>query len=376
MRHPLALIGTVVAGFAMGVAEVMPGFSGGTVALVSGIYERLVAVIRQAVRVGSLTVRGRIDVALRSLAVMDWLFVTALGIGMVTALLTIASPLRDLIEDRPLEVSSVFLGLVLGAAAVAARRLRKPSGWHALLGLIAAGLAFVGLGTSVGTIADPSLFVIMVGGAIAVSAWILPGISGSFLLLVLGLYTPVLDALADRDLVVLGVFIIGCVIGLSGFSTALNWLLTRYHDLVLAVLIGFMAGSARVLWPWPQEGGIGNPELAPPVGDEAFLAAALAFGAFAAVWLLGLVASALDRGRQRLAARRGAAGGRGRVVPGTARGPGSADDVLLEGDVVDIDDAPRWDDSVAPGAPAAGPDVPRAADGRPDDPGPYGFYAR
>ena len=99
---------------------------------------------------------------------------------------------------------------------MAARRLRAPSGWHALLGLTAAGLAFVGLGASVGTIVDPSLLVILIGGAIAVSAWILPGISGSFLLLVVGLYAPVLDALADRDLVVLGVFVVGCAIGLSG----------------------------------------------------------------------------------------------------------------------------------------------------------------
>lgn len=299
MRSPLALIGTAITGALMGAAEVVPGFSGGTVALVAGVYERLIAAIRQVARALSLLIRGRSMPALRALLANDWWFVVALLIGMIAALATVAEPLRTLIDERPVEMSAVFLGLVLGAAAVATRRLRQPRGWHALLGIAAAVAAFIGLGASPGPVDDPSLVVLFAAGAVAVTAWILPGVSGSFLLLVLGLYTPVLDALAGRDVLVLLVFGLGCGLGLAGFSTALNWLLSRFHDIVLAVLIGLMAGSSRVLWPWPEEAGFGSPELGPPVGDTAFLAAALALVAFAAVWLLGVVASGIERFRHR-----------------------------------------------------------------------------
>ncbi len=336
LRHPVALMGTSVAGFAMGVAEVVPGFSGGTVALVAGIYERLVAAIRQATRALSLALRGRFALALRALLVLDWLFVAALLVGMVAALATVASPLRALIDERPVELSAVFLGLVLGAAGLAARRLRAPSGWLGLVVIAAAAGAFIALGAGGGVRPDPSLLAILLGGMIAVSAWILPGVSGSFLLVVLGLYVTVLDALADLDLGVLSVFALGCVLGLAAFSTLLNWLLARYHDLVLAALIGLMLGSARVLWPWPADAGMGSPELAAPVGDTALLAAAFGLVAFAAIWMLGLTASAIESRRLRWVQRRAAARG---TVGGEGRGRSGASDAgpLLEADVLEAD---------------------------------------
>lgn len=315
LRRPLPLVGTALAGFAMGVAEVVPGFSGGTVALVAGIYERLIAAIRQGARTLSLLLRAHVGPALRSLALMDWFFLAALLVGMFAALLTVADPLRTLIDERPFELSAVFLGLVLGAAAVAARRLRDASAWYLLVGLAATALAFYGLGASPGAVTDPSLLVILLAGAVAISAWILPGVSGSFLLLVLGLYPVILDALADRQVGVLLVFAVGCTIGLALFSTALNWLLARFHDLVLSLLIGLMAGSARVLWPWPEDAGFGSPELAAPVGDTAFLAAALSLSAFAVVWLLGLVATGLQQAGRRYVTRRGSTGPQAGFVP-------------------------------------------------------------
>ncbi len=299
MRSPLALGGTGVTGFAMGIAEVIPGFSGGTVALVAGIYERLIAAIRQGARVLSLLVRGRVPDAVVALRAIDWLFLGALLVGMLTAVFTLASALERLIDERPVELSAVFLGLVLGAAIVASRQLRAPAPWHLLVGAVAAVVAFFGLGVSPGTITDPSLVLVLVGGAVAISAWILPGVSGSFLLLVLGLWPAVVGAVADRDLLLLGVFAIGCGVGLAVFSTLLHWLLARAHDVVLAVLLGLMVGSVRILWPWPSDDGIGSPTLGAPEGDTVLLAFALALAAFALVWMFGLAASAVERRRVR-----------------------------------------------------------------------------
>jgi putative membrane protein len=299
MRSPLDLGGTGVTGFAMGIAEVIPGFSGGTVALVAGIYERLIAAIRQGARVLSLLVRGRVPDAVVALRAIDWLFLGALLVGMLTAVFTLASALERLIDERPVELSAVFLGLVLGAAIVASRQLRAPAPWHLLVGAVAAVVAFVGLGVSPGTITDPSLVLVLVGGAVAISAWILPGVSGSFLLLVLGLWPAVVGAVADRDLLLLGVFAIGCGVGLAVFSTLLHWLLARAHDVVLAVLLGLMVGSVRILWPWPADDGIGSPTLGAPEGDTVLLAFALGLAAFALVWMFGLAASAVERRRVR-----------------------------------------------------------------------------
>jgi putative membrane protein len=297
MRHPLALAGTSVAGFAMGVAEVVPGFSGGTVALVAGIYERLVATIRQGARSASLLLRGRPHDALRAFAAIEWPFVGVLLVGMLLAVFTLAGRLERLIEERPVELSAVFLGLVLGAAVVASRQLRAPTPWHVLVGVVAAAVTFVALGVSPGTIDDPALLMILIGGALAVSAWILPGVSGSFLLLVLGLYPAVVGAVADRDLLVVAVFVLGCGVGIAAFSTLLNWLLARAHDVVLAALLGVMVGSVRILWPYPSDEGLGNPALGAPEGDTVFLALALALAAFALVWMFGLAASAVERRR-------------------------------------------------------------------------------
>jgi putative membrane protein len=299
LRDPLSLAGTGVTGFAMGIAEVIPGFSGGTVALVAGIYERLIAAIRQGARVLSLLLRGRVGDAVTALKAIDWLFLGVLLAGMLTAVFTLAGALEALIVERPVELSAVFLGLVLGAAVVASRQLRDPTPWHVLLGVVAAAVAFVGLGVSPGTITDPSLGLVLVGGAVAISAWILPGVSGSFLLLVLGLWPTIVGAIADRDLLLLGVFAIGCGIGLAVFSTLLHWLLARAHDAVLAVLLGLMVGSVRILWPWPSADGIGSPTLGAPEADTALLATALGLAAFALVWMFGLAASAVERRRSR-----------------------------------------------------------------------------
>lgn len=304
LRSPAAIGGAGLVGFAMGMVEVVPGFSGATVALLGGVYERLVSTIRQGARVLSLLLRGRALDAWRAFLAIDWAFAFALGIGLLAALITMAPFLGRLIEDHPVEMQAVFFGMVLGAAVVAAGRLRSAVPWHLLVGVAAAALTFVGLGFNEGTIADPSLVMIFLAAMVAVCAWILPGVSGAFVLLVLGVYPAVLAAITDRDLVVLGVVAVGCVVGLALFSTMLSWALLRAYNLVLSILVGVMVGSARVLWPWPAADGVGSPTLGAPDGGSAFLAIALALGAFAAVWMFGLVTTAVERRFARRKAQR------------------------------------------------------------------------
>ncbi len=305
MRRPAALLGTFITGGVMGAAEVVPGFSGGTVAFVAGIYERLIAAIRQGARALSLLVRGRPKDALRALLAIDYLFVGVLLVGMMGVLFTVVGPLRTLLEERPVEMSAVFIGLVLGAAVVSSRRFRTPRAWYLLVVIAAAAVTAYGLGYRPGVFEDPNPFLFVIGGAVAATAWILPGVSGSFLLLLMGLYPAVVDAAADRAIGLLLLLAIGIVLGLAGFSTLLNWLMTRAHDLVLVVLVGVMVGSVRVLWPWPSEAGVGgSAELGAPESTQALLALALGLVAFALVYMGGLVAAAVERYQRRRALAR------------------------------------------------------------------------
>ena len=288
-NSPLSLLRVAAVGLAMGAADVVPGFSGGTVALVGGIYERLIANVRQGAHVLSLVLQRRFDPARRALQGIEWPFVAALLAGILVAVFSLASMLSRLIEEQPVAMSSVFLGLVVAATAVATRELYRFSSPAGLLIVITAVVTFVGLGASPGTLEDPAIWMYFVAGAIAICAMILPGISGSFLLLLFGMYVPVIGAVESRSLLVLLVFAIGCVAGLAAFSTLLDWLLTRAHDLVLAVLLGLMLGSVRILWPWPMEEGFADARLGAPTGSDWLLALSLSTGSFAVLWMLSLL---------------------------------------------------------------------------------------
>ena len=276
-------IRTLLTGAAMGTADLVPGFSGGTVALVGGIYARLIANIRAAAHVVSVVLRLRLRVLPDALRALDWAFLLTLLAGIVGAAFLLASTLRGLLAAQPVVMSAVFLGLVLGAALAARHQLRAPATAR-IWGVVAAsaGVTALALGARPDTLGDPSLVLIAATAAIAVCAMILPGVSGSFLLLVLGTYEPVIAAVADRDLVVIAVAVVGAAAGLLSFSTLLNWLLRRAHDVVLAALIGLMIGSARVLWPWPSATGVGDPAIAVP-GGQVLAATAATAVAFVAV---------------------------------------------------------------------------------------------
>jgi putative membrane protein len=258
---------TLLTGAAMGTADLVPGFSGGTVALVAGIYPRLIANVRAAAHVVSLALRLRLRALPDALRSLDWTFLVLLLGGIVGTAFLLASTLRGLLEARPVVMSAVFLGLVLGAAFVARHQFLAPPTARTLVVVLASALVTaVALGARPDGALTPSRAVIAATAAVAVCAMILPGISGSFLLLLLGTYQPIITAVADRDLVTIAIAVVGAAAGLLAFSTLLDWLLRRAHDVVLAALIGLMVGSARVLWPWPSATGVGDPTLGAPEG--------------------------------------------------------------------------------------------------------------
>ncbi len=249
----------------MGAADVVPGVSGGTIALIVGIYEPLVGTVHTAASALGHLLRFDVSEATAALRRIDWWFIGPLFVGLIAAVLTLARLIEVVLEDYPIGTSAFFFGLVAGSIPLAWGYVRRPAGMHFLLAAMAAAGTFVLLGFRGDAVSDPSLAVVFGSGAIAICAMILPGISGSLILLMLGMYDRVIEALNGRELGVIATFAAGAVIGLALFSTLLDYLLRRYHDLVMAALVGLMLGSLRVLWPWPDgadSAGLDAPEAA------------------------------------------------------------------------------------------------------------------
>ncbi|MCP5028361.1 MAG: DUF368 domain-containing protein [Actinomycetia bacterium] len=249
----------------MGAADIVPGVSGGTVALVLGIYEDLLANIRQGARALGRLVKGDRSGFAADLRKVDWTFLIPLLAGIGLAVIVLTSVIEHLLEEQPVRTASVFFGLVVGSMVVAWRMVDHPIPTDfATMGGVAV-VSFFLLGLRSGPVSDPAVPLFFAAGAIAICAMILPGISGSFLLLMMGMYTGVLDAVHDRDLASLGVFLVGAVVGLALFSSVLDRALHANRNLVLAALIGLMLGSLRVLWPWPD--GVGSPDAGSRLDD-------------------------------------------------------------------------------------------------------------
>ncbi|APE32454.1 DUF368 domain-containing protein [Halomonas aestuarii] len=235
----------------MGAADAVPGVSGGTIAFVTGIYEELIHSIKQfgpsafvAWRRGGLPL----------LAVhLNLTFLLPLLTGIFLSLFSVAHLVVWLMEDYPQLLNGFFFGLVAASAVVVSRHPADWKWWHLLplAGglLLAHGLpSLMPLVTQLG---NPDL-VLVVGGAIAISALLLPGVSGSFLLLTMGLYGTVMEGIRGFDLGLIALFGVGCLIGLFGFSRLLSWLLRHHHTATLQLLVGFIIGSLPVLWPWRE----------------------------------------------------------------------------------------------------------------------------
>lgn len=278
-------------GFLMGSADVVPGVSGGTVALVVGIYPRLVANIRGgASALGSFSKLQFAD-GWDRVKQIEWRFLLPLLAGVAVALVSLARLIETLLEDHPVEMSGLFFGLVAASVLVAGYMVEKWDVTRVALVVGVAIVAFLVLGFRSGEAESPSTWIFFFAGALAISAMILPGVSGSFLLLMIGMYEAVLGAVNDRDFLLLLIFIGGAIIGLALFSSGLHWALENHHDTLMAAITGLLLGSLRVLWPWPN--GIDGPDLSGPIADE-----------FAGPFLLAVVGAAIVFGLVQLSERR------------------------------------------------------------------------
>lgn len=271
-------------GFTMGAVDVVPGVSGGTMALILGIYERLIASIHAASAAAGFTLRLDRRRAAERFREVDWWLVIPLLVGILTAIITLARVIEHFLETEPEALSALFLGLVAASIVVAWRLIRRPHLEYVFVALAVAVATFALLGLRSSAIEDPSTLALFGAGALAICAMILPGVSGSFILLMIGLYDAVIAAVNDREIGRLAAFALGAAVGLALFSSLLDWLLRRYHDLVLSALIGLMIGSLRVLWPWPE--GTDSAEIAAPPSGAWFVPALLALAGVAAVLLL------------------------------------------------------------------------------------------
>ena len=281
----------LIRGMLMGVAEVIPGVSGGTVALIVGVYRTLIDAIADAV----LAVRqllglaaggpsaGRFTKTLRSL---PWRLLIPLVIGMGIALVLGARFLEPLLETHPVQMHALFFGLVLAGIYVPARMVRSAGGsWRTVdyvVALIVAVMMFFVVGLPQANITDPGPVVVFLSAAVAICALVLPGVSGSFLLYTLGLYETTISAVNNRDIAYLAIFALGAVVGLALFVTLLKWLLAHRTRVTLVVITGLMAGSLRALWPWEDD----DRGLLAPTTD---VASALVLAAVGVLIVVGLM---------------------------------------------------------------------------------------
>ncbi len=249
--RPRALFTHFAQGLLMGSADIIPGVSGGTMALIVGIYKNLIAAIGDAATAVLLLVRGRTREAGRQFAALEWSLLLPVvgGIGLAIAIGSLFIP--ELLDHYPVECRALFFGLVAASLVIPWRERKGHRNWHYAVAIAGAIVAFilVGLPRSADA-ADPSLLRVGLTAAVAINAMILPGVSGAFLLEVLGLYRTTLDALRALDVVYVAAFGLGAALGLGAAAKALSWLLDRHHDLTMAVLVGLLAGSLRALWPW------------------------------------------------------------------------------------------------------------------------------
>ena len=248
-------------GIVIGVANVIPGVSGGTMALIFGIYEKLIGLLGDLFKAGlyllKLDFRGFSSMMSR----IPWAFFLWLAGGILVAPLLGAKLIPEALESWPEESRSLFFGLILGTLPIPWIRIRDHRQRNVFILFIAAAISFLLVGIPPAELTDPGLIAVFFAAALAICAMILPGVSGAFILLILGMYVPVFEAIEARDLTVIVVFALGAGIGLGSFALLLKALLDRAHDATMAALVGLMLGSLRSLWPWlADDRGILKPE--------------------------------------------------------------------------------------------------------------------
>ena len=231
----------------MGAADIVPGVSGGSIALIAGIYQELLDSIN-SFSFENLTLLTKFKIKEFYKAV-NGSFLLSLLLGILTSIFVLSKFITYLMNDHPIPLWSFFSGLILISAFLILKEIKK---WHpGIIIAVLIGTAFAWWVTNLPPTTTPNaIWFTFVSGAIAICAMILPGISGSFILLILGQYEPILQAVNDRNFLKLVVFAAGCALGILSFSRIVSWLLRKYHSATIGLLSGFMLGSVNELWPW------------------------------------------------------------------------------------------------------------------------------
>ncbi|GAV97067.1 hypothetical protein CS176_1297 [Corynebacterium glutamicum] len=269
-KTPLAVIFNIISGGLIGMAELVPGISGGTVALVLGLYERALHNGDLLIDLIKVLIKDRSKVK-EAAAKIDWWFLGAVGVGMVVMVFSMSSILHTVVEDYPEITRGLFLGMVAVSILVPLgmmdmRDAKKRLAIVIPLFIICAMLGFFGTSFTSAPRTDPSLIFVFICAAIAVCALVLPGVSGSFFLLAVGMYAPIMESLSNRDLSVIGVFLLGALTGVILFVKVLSYVLEHHRTITLTIMAGLMLGSLRALWPWQD----GDANLLAP-GDNAVM---------------------------------------------------------------------------------------------------------
>ena len=236
-------------GMAMGAADVVPGVSGGTIAFISGIYEELITSINN-IKPSLITVWRKEGFG-TLWKQLNGNFLAALFLGIFISVLSLAKFLSWLLENEPVLLWSFFFGLVLASIFLVGKEIKKWTFATVLIAIIGTAIAYfiTTLPPSENVDSIPYLFL---SGALAVCAMILPGISGAFILVLLGSYKTILDAVHERDFLLVGTVAIGAIFGLLSFAKLLKWMFKNYHNATLALLTGFIMGSLNKIWPWKK----------------------------------------------------------------------------------------------------------------------------
>ncbi|MFT2089808.1 DUF368 domain-containing protein [Paraglaciecola sp. 2405UD69-4] len=233
----------------MGAADAVPGVSGGTIAFMTGIYEELIYSLKQC-GFGALQVLSKQGIK-AAWQYINGNFLVAIFGGVLLSLLTVSRAVLYLLDNHPILLWSFFFGLILAAVWSLVRHIKK---WDIsailifVVGAVSAWFITVMSPTSI----ESSPLIIFVSGMIAICAMILPGISGSFILLLLGMYAPMLTAIKELQIATLAIFAAGCASGLISFSHVLSWMFKHHKTKTLALLGGFMLGSLNKVWPWKE----------------------------------------------------------------------------------------------------------------------------
>ncbi|PWJ42728.1 DUF368 domain-containing protein [Sediminitomix flava] len=236
-------------GIAMGGADVVPGVSGGTIAFITGIYERLLNAINSVnPSTFQLLLKGDLKAFWEKI---DGKFLLPLFAGIATAILSLAKLMKYLLEAQPILLWSFFFGLIIVSAIQVGQQVKNWNITTVLALIVGAAFSFYITLISPAQAPEGAIYT-FIAGAVAICAMILPGISGAFILLLMGQYKHIMSAISNFQIETIAIFASGCVVGILSFSKVLGFLFKRFHDATVALLTGFMIGSLNKVWPWKE----------------------------------------------------------------------------------------------------------------------------